>query len=279
VLFTALWDVLVMPHPPFQMALARHALGGAVRGLPNQVRQVVGIFGWNDTTMPLAGYLLWLVAVVALVGLALTQARLRERAVLSTLVVAVVVLDVLIAVGLEAQIGFGMQARYLLPVAVGVPMIGAEILDRRWQPGSRMARAVTVSLLGLAASVHVLAWLANARRYAVGQDGSWAAFWREGWSPVGGWALWGGLAVTGAICVAASAVVAREPGPLGVGTVRDDAGESGRLPAGAWRGGRLAPAADQSPWNSGLWRTARGSIVAGSRRFPSPERARERGPE
>lgn len=186
---SAAWAVLVMPSPEVDPGLAARSLDEALRDLPNQARQLIGIFGWNDTTMPLAAYLLAFGVIGALGVVALRAATGRERLGLLGLVAVVLVADVGIAVLIEAQIGFGMQARYVLPLAVGFPLLAAEALAR---PGAGRGTPAWAApgLLGAAAILHLVAFLANAHRYAVGRSGSWTPPWDSRWSPEGGLAPW-----------------------------------------------------------------------------------------
>jgi O-antigen/teichoic acid export membrane protein len=201
-LVTVYWDLTVLPSPPFSLSTAVHALPSAVKGLPNQVRQLVGIFGWNDTTMPQLGYAFWLLLALVVVVPALRWGTGRQRLALLGLVVAIVLGDIGIATVIEAQIGFTTQARYLLPLIVGIPMLAAEIAARRW-PASRVRRWSAPTLIGGAALLHLGAWLANEHRYAVGRSGGWLLPWSTAWRPIGGWAPWATLAVVGAGLVAA----------------------------------------------------------------------------
>ncbi len=204
-LASILWTELVTAHPPFDLKLATDALSPAISDLPNQLRQVVGIFGWNDTTMPQVMYLLWFALVGAFSLVALRIGSNRERFSLVGLGAVVVLADLGIATLVEAQIGFGMQARYFLPLAVGIPMVAAEVIfrhpDRVKAPTELWLRRG--ALVGVAV-LQLVAFLANAHRYAVGQNASWTPPW-GGWSPTGGLALWVVIAVVGAGCLGATA--------------------------------------------------------------------------
>jgi hypothetical protein len=185
-----------------------------VQQLPNQVRQAVGIFGWNDTTMPVTGYLLWFLLLVALVLLALRRGNWRERSVVLALPALIAVLDVFIAVGVQAQIGFGMQVRYLLPLAVGVPLVVADVVDRRLKVDPAIRARLAAVVIGGVALLHLVAWVSNARRYAVGTDGPWMPTqWGE-WAPQGGWGVWIAVAAIGVVAILGGAVA------MGVGAAR-----------------------------------------------------------
>lgn len=204
---SAAWAVLVMPSPDLDVGLAARSLDDALRDLPNQARQLVGIFGWNDTTMPLAAYLLAFAAIGGLGVAAFRVGDRRERAALVGLAAIVLVADVGIAVLIEAQIGFGMQARYVLPLAAGFPLLSADILAHRSVRGAVAIPPWTVpGLFAAAGTLHAVAFVANAHRYAVGRSASWTPPWDSRWSPDGGLAVWLGLAVVASAALALSGV-------------------------------------------------------------------------
>ncbi|MGH9153398.1 MAG: DUF2142 domain-containing protein [Acidimicrobiales bacterium] len=223
--FSAAWAVLVMPSPDLDIGLAARTLDDAVLGLPNQARQLVGIFGWNDTTMPLVAYVLALGAVAALGVAALRVGDRRDRLALAGLAAAVVIADVAIAVLIEAQIGFGMQARYVLPLAVGFPLLAAEIVGTRTggDGGSVPPWRAVHALFAAAGVLQGVAFLTNAHRYAVGRSASWAPPWESRWSPDGGLLPWLALVVVAVIGLVAVGPLMR----LGAGVRR----RPGRLPA------------------------------------------------
>ena len=105
----------------------------------------------------------------------------------------------------QLRTGYGAQGRHVLPVLVLVPLWAGEVL-RRHRDGLALAAA------GRAASLWAGGaggrWLANARRGAVGTDGSWWFFGAAEWSPPGGWWVWAVLAVAGAALGLASALAA-----------------------------------------------------------------------
>jgi hypothetical protein len=201
------WTLVATAHPATDVSTSIHALRTSVTHLPNQLRQIVGIFGWNETTMPQPAYALWIILTGALVVAALKVSNWRERAALIGLGVATVLADLAIATLVEAPIGFSMQARYVLPLAVGIPMLAAEQIARR--PSE--LRATTARWLGLVAALgavalQAVAFLVNAHRYAVGASGGWMPRWPSSWSPDGGLGLWLAVAVVGVVLLAGAAL-------------------------------------------------------------------------
>jgi hypothetical protein len=212
------WSTFVTAHPAFDLSVATHAIKPAVKGLPNQFRQIVGVFGWSETTMPQVMYALWGLLALGVGGLALWYGTRRERIALVGLGVIIVIADLGIATVIEAPIGFGMQARYILPLAVGLPMLAGEILNRhRDRPGRRRGYGITtrlegrirvVTFLGIA-FLQLVAFVANLHRYVVGQNAPWKLPWDGSWRPAGGIAVWAAFAIVGVVCLALTGLVSR----------------------------------------------------------------------
>ncbi len=206
---SALWSLLVTPHPPIDLGLALRSLGDAVSDGPNQLRQLVGVFGWNDTPMPQPVYLLSLGLLAAVVLLALRIGGRRDRIAMVALGVATLVVHIALAVLVEAQIGFGMQARYVLPLVVGLPLLATDVLEeRRAALDDRVARFLPPVVFSVTAVVQLIAFLTNLHRYTVGASGSWALPWGGTWAPDGGFFPWVALALVGAALIAGVGVVA-----------------------------------------------------------------------
>jgi hypothetical protein len=158
--------------------------------------------------MPAWGYWLWAALVVALVAAALAAGDRRDRISIAALAgAAVVVTMVMSLVYREIR---PLHGRYALPFLVFVPLWPAEVLVRRRDrlaPG--VLRALVPAVLAGAAVVQLLGWWTDARRFAVGDGGSWLFFHGPAWSPPPGWWPWLLLAVAGSalyVVVAASAL-------------------------------------------------------------------------
>ncbi len=143
--------------------------------------QMVGLLGWNDTTMPLVTYLAWAAAVGTLLVLAAVVGRYSETAVLGGLVVGVLVIPVVLEFIEIRKSGFVWVGRYTLPLAVGVPLLAAAIIGRTDLPARLMRRLAGVLLIILAAG-GFLGFAEALRRFAVGVDGP-LNFLVRGWAP------------------------------------------------------------------------------------------------
>ncbi|MEX2255310.1 MAG: DUF2142 domain-containing protein [Acidimicrobiia bacterium] len=146
---------------------------------------MIGHFGWPDdlaaSTLTIA---CWILALGVLAGCALMVAPWRSRLVLATLVGLVVLIPpIVVASGANTFVPTGWVGRYDLPLAVGVPLVGAFLLDRhRGEIGSFAARGAT--LVAIAVGVgQIAAYVTVAHRFVVGTAGPILYFLHVRWSP------------------------------------------------------------------------------------------------
>ena len=188
----AWWDIARSPHSVRGGPSYRDALAQTVHDLDDVARHAVGSFGALDTTLPGWLYVVWAAAAAGLLLLATVRGTWRERA--GLLLCAAVAGAITVAVSVfQLRTGYGAQGRHVLPALMLPPLYAGEVLSRHprrlaWLP-------VAAGLLW--ATGQAVAWLANARRGAVGTDGSWWFFGDAEWSPPGGWAPWTLLAALG----------------------------------------------------------------------------------
>jgi rhamnosyltransferase len=184
------------------------------------VQEWIGVFGWLDAFMPNWATSLWIAVGGGLVVVALVVGRARERlALVAALVLACCAAVLLSATLRSGELGGDVQARHLLPFLVLIPLLAGFVVTRSPLLTGRLEgafRAVAV----VTAFVHVVAWYANARRHAVGSDGSPLFFLDAEWSPLGGWALWMLVAGAGASLTVLSAGVASSENVLARGAPR-----------------------------------------------------------
>ncbi|WP_316529115.1 DUF2142 domain-containing protein [Kitasatospora brasiliensis] len=93
-------------------------------------QEMIGILSWLDTKLPSTPYFLWYLALGALIlpGFAFAGRGDRWR-MLAFFAVPFGVVTISDAIAAH-EVGFAGQGRYLLPVAVGVPLLGAFLLGR-----------------------------------------------------------------------------------------------------------------------------------------------------
>jgi hypothetical protein len=161
------------------------------------VEQMVGVFGWDDTSAPTWTYRIWAIAIVLLVVLAVRAGSRRGLLLLGWLVALSLLLPVVLSLPSARSIGIAWQGRYILPLAVGIPVLSAAL-------GAQVVRSVWIGRTFIVALwlASLLAYLEAVRRYAVGIHGP-LNFLGGAWRPVEGWplALGGYLFTTGLLGV------------------------------------------------------------------------------
>ncbi len=156
------------------------------------VDQMIGYFGWLDTPAPAFTYLVWLGVIAALTALGLAYGRGREALALIGMLVAIVVVPVAAQSSQAEKLGMVWQGRYLLPFAVGLPLMAALIgASRSPERGFPWRRLTGFAVAGLALA-DAAAFFWTLRRFAVGTAGPWVPFSAH-WAPPGGWVLWTGV--------------------------------------------------------------------------------------
>lgn len=198
------WELRYQPHVPSGPRAILDGLSPSIDVLPRMPKEAGGVFGALDTFMPLTPYVVWWLMLAVLLAGAFFAGRGLERASLPAVAAAIV----LLTLGLSAvyrQTGFELQARYVLPFAVILPLWAGELLNRHGpRLGRRAAGALVVGIAAGSATVHAVAWYANSRRVSVGTDGDWLFVSEAGWVPPLGWWTWIAvvLAAAGAYIVA-----------------------------------------------------------------------------
>jgi len=199
------WEQAQQPHLSLAPSLLSHL---SLHTVPRLITELIGRFGWMEAALPLPATLAWLALVAVLVGLALAASRGWQRAAMLGLVAAVGGLLVLLRTVLPIDTGFTAQGRYVLPLAVAVPIMAGELVRRN---GARVSTPITMNFAALAvavvALVQGLAFYVNSRRYAVGTSGPRWFVGRAQWSPPGGWWIWLGVGTVGAVLLAVGGLI------------------------------------------------------------------------
>lgn len=194
--------------------------GQSVGDLGRLLREVVGVFGWLDATPPLVVPLGWGAMVVALVAVACLLGTRFDRRVLAALGLGVLGVALGVSTLAYHQQG-GAQGRWILPVALALPVVAGEVVARRWPTTDALPlgrpRVAVVAAAVVAACLHGLSLWANARRYAVGSDGPLMFAGGSRWVPPGGWWPVAALAAAGLVTLVVGAVrvVAADARPSG----------------------------------------------------------------
>jgi hypothetical protein len=134
------------------------------------IQQMIGIFGWLDTLSPLLTYLFWYAVIGLFVLLALSCARRRHSGALVLLMLVVVFAPVIISYGQAHRLGIIWQARYIMPMAVGVPLMAVALVEG--SPALRGVRTRVATMACALLAVAAFAAFAEAlRRYVTGVKG------------------------------------------------------------------------------------------------------------
>jgi hypothetical protein len=199
------WEQTQQPHLALSPSLIGHL---SLTTVPRLVVELIARFGWTETPISAPLTLAWLLLAAGLVALALAASRWRQRAALIGLVAVVAGLIVLLRTVLPIDTGFAAQGRYVLPLAVAIPIMAGELVRRHeLRLPSRIAPVFAGSAIAVAALVQGLAFYLNARRYAVGTSGPRWFVSHALWSPPGGWWIWLGLGIGGAALLAAGGLI------------------------------------------------------------------------
>jgi hypothetical protein len=176
------------------------------------LREMVGVFGALDTNAPSLTYVIWAVLVVGAGLVALARAGPRRAGVLVALVACVLVIPVVVADSQAHRLGIVWQARDIMPLAVGVPVLSLWLVDdaRVVARHRRAVAAVVCAAVGVGA---VAAFLEALRRYTVGVSGPVDFLGGRWHPPLGTLAVAIGECVVVALVLAWVGVVAgRRPG-------------------------------------------------------------------
>ena len=202
-----LWEARYGPELRFpRMEPAWIALRQAARSYPEWLREAIGVFQYTDSSMPGAVYLLWSFLALAAIALALWLGTARERSALLLAILLALAVPLLLEAFALRPIGWVVQGRHVLPVAVIVPLVAGEIVGRHAHRLDRGLFAASCAAVCFACpAVQMVALYADARRSAVGSRGSWLFPFHPAWSPQVGLWLPLAIALAGSVILAVSA--------------------------------------------------------------------------
>ncbi len=141
------------PHMSFTQALRFEIIDRA----GGYAEEMVGVMSWADTRLPAWSYLMWFMASGVLVLTALGVGGWTARWRLCALAAAVFGIPVLTDAANVNRYGFVAQGRYVLPIAVGLPIIAASVLGERGTLGRESASGVTRMLAAVVIPLHLVA--------------------------------------------------------------------------------------------------------------------------
>lgn len=148
------------------------------------VVNMVGQFGWTDTYLETWVYMVFAAGAGVVTLLALAAGSWRERAALVLVAGLSLALPVVIHASQARYLGIIWQGRYILPVAIGLPLLAGYVLARRLHAVPRdLAVALATVVAGVVAVVQLLAFGENLHRYVNGELGAWLSIEPDAWLP------------------------------------------------------------------------------------------------
>ncbi|MFJ9840610.1 DUF2142 domain-containing protein [Kitasatospora sp. NPDC101155] len=155
----ALWTVVMKASElapvgaPPELTLAQGLRHEVIVRWPNYFTELIGVPSWLDTYLPNTAYDAWYLALGSLILPAFAFGRWSDRwRLFLFFIVPFGVISLSDAIGAH-KYGFGAQGRYLLPVAIGVPVLAAYLLGRRdvldRARSARLVRTIAVVVLPL----------------------------------------------------------------------------------------------------------------------------------
>jgi hypothetical protein len=150
----------------------------------SRYREMIGLFGWQDTPSPVLTYLVWTAGIGLLFFLAIAWSKRRHVAALLALLAITIIVPVVLESGAFRDAGGpAWQGRYTLPVAVGIPILATMALAST-ERGRQLAQTRLFLCLGAALAIaQFLAFTQNLRRYTVGYDAELQYWKHPQWSP------------------------------------------------------------------------------------------------
>jgi hypothetical protein len=140
---------------------------------PTYIQEMIGIMSWLDALMPGVIYVAWTVVAGALVVWAFLFADRAGRLRLVAIAGAAFLVPTALSVAYANTFGFITQGRYILPLLVGLPLLGAMIISQADLPtgvGQQLVRFCAVVLL----PTHIVALMFTMLRWqqGIGEDTS-----------------------------------------------------------------------------------------------------------
>jgi Predicted membrane protein (DUF2142) len=190
ILFQVGWVIVVKPLDTSVLArpeidattseIVRSTLGAGF----TRYREMIGVFGWQDTAAPALTYVFWTGGIGLLTLLALAWSKRRHVAVLLALLAVTVVAPLALEGSAYRDVGgIFWQGRYTLPIAVGIPILATMAIAATGR-AEQVVRPRLALVLGIGIAIaHILAFAQNLRRYTVGYRGE-IQYWKNAtWSP------------------------------------------------------------------------------------------------
>jgi Predicted membrane protein (DUF2142) len=186
------WDVVVRPREATLLVDRAAAHLSALEAARDSFgrtfqwyQEMVGRFGWLDTTTPVLTWLPWIGAIAFLAFVTVAWSTRRQLTVLIALVAATIIVPVVIETTPYRTGGTFWQGRYSMPLAVGIPIVAAFVLASTTRGRDLLTPRVAWTLGITVCVAQFLAYAQNLRRYTVGARGPLLYWWHPRWHPPG----------------------------------------------------------------------------------------------
>jgi len=144
---------------------------------------MIGNFGWLNVKAPYLTIVVWTAAIGLLLALGLSVSSRRASVALLLVAAATALLPVVSEYREVPIIGPFWQGRYTLPLAVGVPIVGAYLIGAS-PIGARLARSRLALVVGVGLGTgQFLGFAQTLRRFTVGIYGPFQYWLDAPWSP------------------------------------------------------------------------------------------------
>lgn len=169
---------IITPHNAFDTVMVSVGKTG------KNLEQMIAAFGWLEFGIPRVVPFVWLFATVVLVLFVAHGVRERRgQLALGLLVAATFLIPIAIEARGYARYGPIWQGRYILPLAVGIPLLSGVLLDRAGSPITDLLDRPRRTLIWSLWLAHGVAFWILLRRYTMGVDASLLIPLRPEWSP------------------------------------------------------------------------------------------------
>jgi len=143
---------------------------------------MVGQFGWTDVNLPTSVHMAFATALGVVVLLAVAAGTWRERSALALVAGLTFVLPVVIQASQAKYLGIIWQGRYILPVAIGLPLLAGYVLVGRLRTVPReFGVSLATVVAAVMAIVQAISFADNLHRYVNGSKGGWLSLAPNAW--------------------------------------------------------------------------------------------------
>lgn len=239
-------------------------------------RGIVGTAGWFDIFIPSPFYWLWVAFAAALLIFALAVGRWTDRWRFFAIFLGGFVAPAVMQIAKANTLGFGViGGRYMLPLLVGIPLLGAFLLERDLM-GGRHSRSMTRLFVIALLPVHLVLLIYAMIRWQRGRGSGAFNILRGDWHPPSG-------SLTPVLLMVAGLIVAGYVFWRSQDLISLTAGRDGLLAAPpastVWSAGATTPEDATTPSSNGATPAGDGAAAANGTSTATIGRHRSTDPE